>query len=215
METETLGLYVSFICGKIRYTDEPKECAVKMTEISFLCGEVVLAATWLLLRAAVWIRQKRIDWTRELKLLVMYINLAVILRFSFFPFSRADGTVQPLVFDKADVFPFRVNLIPFFNILDYDSKRDLLLNIIGNVGMFIPSGIVLPILYRNLDCLRKVVLAGACMSLCIELLQLPFRVRASDIDDLILNTLGVIIGYGLYAAITTLIRHVKNNARIQ
>ena len=186
-----------------------------MTEISFLCGEVVLAATWLLLRAAVWIRQKRIDWTRELKLLVMYINLAVILRFAFFPFSRADGTVQPLVFDKADVFPFRVNLLPFFNILDYDSKRDLLLNIIGNVGMFIPSGIVLPILYRNLDSFRKVVLAGAGISLCIELLQLPFRVRASDIDDLILNTLGVIIGYGLYALVRTLIRHVKNNVRIQ
>ena len=73
----------------------------------------------------------------------------------------------------------------------------------------IPSGIVLPILYRNLDSFRKVVLAGAGISLCIELLQLPFRVRASDIDDLILNTLGVIIGYGLYVSVRTLIRHVK------
>ena len=35
-------------------------------------------------------------------------------------------------------------------------------------------------------------------SLCIEILQLPFNDRVSDIDDLLLNSLGFIIGYLLY-----------------
>lgn len=64
--------------------------------------------------------------------------------------------------------------------------------------MFIPSGIVLPIVYKRLDTFCKVILAGAGISLCIEIIQLPFSVRATDIDDLILNTIGVIVGYVIY-----------------
>ena len=92
------------------------------------------------------------------------------------------------------------------NLFDYDNKRDLLLNVIGNVAMFIPSGIVLPIIYKRLDSFIKVILVGGGISLCIEMIQLPFRVRASDIDDLILNTVGVMLGYGIYALVRCLKR---------
>ena len=135
--------------------------------------------------------------------------MAVIIRIVFFPFSKVDGQVQPLIFDIATAFPFRVNLFPLVNLFDYDSKRDLLLNVIGNVAMFIPSGIVLPIIYKRLDSFIKVILAGGGISLCIEIIQLPFSVRASDIDDLILNTVGVMLGYGIYALIQCLKRTKK------
>ncbi|MBQ2750269.1 MAG: VanZ family protein, partial [Clostridia bacterium] len=49
-------------------------------------------------------------------------------------------------------------------------------------------------------------LAGFLMSLSIELLQLPFAVRASDVDDLILNSLGVVLGYGIYALVNAMVR---------
>ena len=139
----------------------------------------------------------------------MYINLAVIIRLVFFPMDKVDGQVQPLIFDIATAFPFRVNLLPLVNLFDYDNKRDLLLNVIGNVAMFIPSGIVLPIIYKRLDSFVKVILAGGGISLCIEIIQLPFSVRASDVDDLILNTVGVIIGYGIYALIRS-VRKTEN-----
>ena len=70
--------------------------------------------------------------------------------------------------------------------------------------MFIPSGIVLPIVYKRLDTFCKVILAGAGISLCIEIIQLPFSVRATDIDDLILNTIGVIVGCGIYTLVQCL-----------
>ena len=176
-----------------------------MVEISFLFLEIAFTAIWLMVRVAIWIKQKRIDWKRETVLLLMYINLAVIIRFTFFPMSKADGHIQPLVFDIATAFPFRVNLLPLVNLFDYDSKRDLLLNVIGNAAMFIPSGIVLPFVYKRLNSFWKVLLAGIGISLCIEMIQLPFSVRATDIDDLILNTIGVIVGYG----IVTLIRCLR------
>ena len=176
-----------------------------MVEISFLFLEIAFTAIWLMVRVAIWIKQKRIDWKRETFLLLMYINLAVIIRFTFFPMSKVDGQIQPLVFDIATAFPFRVNLLPLVNLFDYDSKRDLLLNVIGNAAMFIPSGIVLPFVYKRLNSFWKVLLAGIGISLCIEIIQLPFSVRATDIDDLILNTIGVIVGYG----IVTLIRCLR------
>ena len=177
-----------------------------MIEISFIELECLFTAVWLLCRIIVWIRQRRINWKREAVLLLMYINLAVIIRFTFFPMSRVNGSVQPLIYDASTAFPFRVNLIPFVNLFDYDCKRDLLSNVIGNTVMFIPSGIVLPIIYRKLNNFWKVLAAGALISLCIEIIQLPFSVRASDVDDLILNVLGVAIGYGIYSAVKHLNR---------
>ena len=176
-----------------------------MVEISFLFLEIVFASIWLVIRSVVWIKQRQIHWKREAVLLLMYINLAVILRFTFFPMSKVDGRIQPLVFDIATAFPFRVNLLPLVNLFDYDSKRDLLLNVIGNAAMFVPSGIVLPTVYKRLNTFWKVLLAGIGISLCIEIIQLPFSVRATDIDDIILNTIGVNVGYGIYA----LIRYIR------
>ena len=170
-----------------------------MIKIPFWAAEAALALVWAALRGALWIRRGKIDWKREALLLLMYVNLAVILRFAFFPMARVDGRVQPLLFDASALRPFRLNLLPFVNLKFYSSKSDLLLNVIGNVAMFIPSGIILPILYRKLDRLWKALGVGAMMSLGIELLQLPFSVRATDVDDLIQNTCGVLIGYGIYA----------------
>ncbi len=71
--------------------------------------------------------------------------------------------------------------------------------------MFIPSGIVLPIIYKKLNSFLKVIGVGALISLCIEILQLLFFERASDIDDLLLNTLGAGIGYLIYTLVYKLI----------
>ena len=182
-----------------------------MIEIPFVPTEIAFAALWLVLRIAVWLRQKRIDWKREALLLLMYVNLAVLLRFTFFPMGRVNGRVQPLVLYTAAVWPFRINWIPLVRLHDYVSKRDLLLNVVGNAAMFIPSGIILPVVYPRLDRFWKLLLAGAGLSLAIELLQLPFSVRASDVDDLLLNTLGAILGYGIYAAVRAWKQHSKGS----
>ena len=182
-----------------------------MIEIPFLPVELAFAGLWLVLRLIVWLRNRHIDWRREAVLLLIYVDLAVLVRFTLFPMELAGGRVQPLLFDP-DILPLRVNLVPLVRLLDflhYGSRREILLNIVGNVAMFIPTGIVLPIVYRRLDSLGKVLLAGAGLSLCIELLQLPFRARATDVDDLLLNTLGTILGYGLYAAVKWLLKRCR------
>ena len=175
-----------------------------MFEISFLMAELIYTGIWLLIRMIIWVRQKGIDWKREALLLLLYIDLAVIIRFVFFPRELIGGRVQPLVFDPSAVFPLRINLRPITRLFSYAGIRDTLWNVAGNAVMFIPSGIVLPIVFEKLDKGWKVAAAGAFVSLCIEILQLPFASRASDIDDVIMNTLGVVIGYGVYKAVKQL-----------
>lgn len=177
-----------------------------MFEISFLAAEIVFAVIWLIVRIIIWVRNRKINWKREAVLLLMFIDLAVIIRFVFFPRDLVDGHVQSLVFDPQMALPLRINLVPLVYLFDYETTRNIIWNIVGNTAMFIPSGIVLPIVYRKLDRFGKVVAAGAFISFCIEVLQLPFRSRVSDVDDLILNTLGVAIGYGIYA----LVRRIKH-----
>ena len=182
-----------------------------MIEVSFLAAELAFAVIWLLVRIAVWIRQRKIVWKREATLLLMYVNLAVIIRFVFFPRELVNGSVQPLYIytDMKEAPALQVNLIPFVRLFDFAYIRDFIWNVTGNVAMFIPSGIVLPIVYKGLDKWHLVMLAGVSISLIIEILQLPMMSRASDIDDLILNSFGVLIGYGIYVTMRYIHGRVK------
>jgi glycopeptide antibiotics resistance protein len=73
-----------------------------------------------------------------------------------------------------------------------------LINIIGNITMFIPVGLAWPFCFKKLDTIGKTVFVGAGFSLLIEITQLLFYDRCSDIDDLILNTTGIFIGALIY-----------------
>lgn len=179
-----------------------------MIEISFSAGMFYVMCAWILFRMTVYRKHKEMDWKYEGWQLFFLINLLVIVRFTFYPFSTVNGQVQPLIFDAATAWPFRMNLIPLVNLFDYDSKFDLLLNIIGNFALFIPTGIILPLIYKNINTLKRVVLTGAAISLAIEIIQLPFAVRASDVDDLILNTAGCLAGYGLYALVKRIMQMI-------
>ena len=168
-----------------------------MIEFSFLFTESVVVFGWLLFRLGAYIKSKVFSWKREAIQLLFLINLMVIDRMVFHPMATGNGLVLPLVLETATIQPFRVNFLPLVHLFDYDSKRDMLLNIIGNFAMFIPTGIITPLIYKHLDSLKKTVLTGFSITLAIEIIQLPFASRASDIDDLILNTAGCLAGYGI------------------
>ena len=148
------------------------------------------------------IKHGSVSWKREAQLLLVYICLVVVVRLTFFPFSKVDGKVQPLLFDGANILPFRLNFVPFVNLMDYEIRREALINVIGNSFLFLPVGIVFPAVFKKLNTPAKAIGAGVAASLTIEILQLPFFDRVTDIDDLILNSLGYILGYLIYRLAT-------------
>ena len=167
-----------------------------MIRISYTAMVLFISVLWIFVRGMVCIKAKAFRWQRELELLLVYICLLVVARFTFFPFSKVDGRIQPLIFDAARVFPLRLNFVPLANLLDYEIRREAIINVVGNTAMFLPIGIIWPIVFRKLDSHQKVIAAGVGFSACIEILQLPFD-RVTDIDDLLLNSLGFLAGYGI------------------
>ena len=179
-----------------------------MIQIPYSLTIALITAVWILCRIIISNKNGRINWKREAQLLLIYICLVVVVRLTFFPFSKVDGKVQPLLFDATNILPFRLNFVPFVNLIDYEIRKEALINVIGNSFLFLPVGIVFPIVYRKLNTHWKVIVAGVGTSLSIEILQLLFFDRVTDIDDLLLNSAGYILGYGIYL----LIKKAKKNA---
>lgn len=92
--------------------------------------------------------------------------------------AQKGGIEQPII--RA-----RINLVPFANI-----ERTFYLNIL----LLIPFGFLVPLIWKNYRKAYKIIILGAGFSLLIELSQLITN-RTTDVDDLITNTLGALIGF--------------------
>ena len=179
-----------------------------MIEITYTGLFFFITLVWVGARAISGMRNHKVNWKYEAKLLTVYICLVVIARFVYFPLRLVEGRIASLDLDVEKIFPLWINLMPIVHLFDvYDGW---LINIIGNITMFIPVGLVWPFCFKKLDTIGKTVLVGAGFSLFIEITQLPFYDRCSDIDDLILNTTGILIGALIYFCIKRLKIRKKN-----
>ena len=78
-----------------------------------------------------------------------------------------------------------------------DMKRHAVVNLVGNVVMFVPLGFFAALLWRPFRPLWRCALLGGGIIVCVELTQLLIRVGSCDFDDLLLNVVGICMGYGL------------------
>lgn len=92
----------------------------------------------------------------------------------------------------------QANFVPFKTILPYllGHKGWMIagINLIGNVVLLVPVGFLVPFIHRNMTWRKSLILAVAS-GLAIEGMEVMFRVGIFDVDDIILNALGVMIGY--------------------
>ena len=99
---------------------------------------------------------------------------------------------------------YRYNLVPFKEIRRFYIYRDVvgvrafLANLFGNVLAFMPFGFFVPILRPKLRRIDRMLVMTFLLSMMIEITQLLTRVGSFDVDDLILNTSGGILGYLLF-----------------
>lgn len=103
------------------------------------------------------------------------------------------------------------NVIPFFTFWDYNFIPDFWTHLdgetIGNLIMFLPFGILFPF-FKQDTTFGKTLLAGMICSLIIECLQ-PVFGRAFDINDIIMNALGVLISAIIFFVIKKMARAQK------
>jgi glycopeptide antibiotics resistance protein len=89
------------------------------------------------------------------------------------------------------------NYVPLTTIIGYlsgePSWQIAIVNLLGNIILFVPFGIFLPLIFRSMTGKKVVAYAIVC-SVTLEICQI-FLMGTPDIDDVFLNTLGALIGY--------------------
>ncbi|MDD7209715.1 MAG: VanZ family protein [Lachnospiraceae bacterium] len=125
-------------------------------------------------------------------LLLLIVYFCVVVYFFFFSdrLGRSQGYST-----------YRYNLVLFAEIRRFIIYRNrvsleaFLLNLVGNLLVFFPVGFLIPILrLKKTGCIR-IMIYSFLFSLCIETLQLVTRVGVFDVDDLLMNTAGGLIGW--------------------
>lgn len=97
---------------------------------------------------------------------------------------------------------YQYNLIPFHTIkmymlyADHFNAKNWAINVVGNIAVFMPFGLSVPYL-RKMSGFRFILLFVVIL-LMLECLQLISQRGSFDVDDLLLNTAGAMLGYGMY-----------------
>ena len=116
----------------------------------------------------------------------MFVYLMMVIEKTLFPIEFID--LEYNIWD-------RINLVPF--------SEGLTQNGILNIIMTVPFGFLIPCIYKDISA-KRMLLLSAFIGVIIESLQLGialiagFTFRIIDIDDVIFNFIGSIIGYGIY-----------------
>lgn len=147
----------------------------------------------------------------QIKTVFLYVIFScyILLLFKILIWSRV--SILELL-DRQWILFRSVNLIPFDSINQYmsgntDTIRRLAFgNVIGNIVIFIPLGLYLPLFKKN----KRILVNFMCIfivSLAVEILQGLLGIGVSDIDDIILNSLGGGIGILGYKFIALMLQN--------
>ena len=108
---------------------------------------------------------------------------------------------------NTDVQGVSNNFIPFKEILRYKiGSKYFIWNVVGNIAIFIPFGFAVSLYLRSKKAFKPFIIA-LITSTTIEFVQM-FIGRSFDIDDILLNCIGGLIGYFLYSILSTIEKHL-------
>ena len=120
------------------------------------------------------------------------------------------------IFSRTSVPEPSVAYRPFHslnNLIYYTKLYGIRNNLIGNILLFIPFGVLLPFAYAGGKKWYKIVLIGFSLSLFIETLQLITGRGYFDVDDIALNVIGAVIGWGLWRTVCALFERFRDKSQ--
>jgi len=137
--------------------------------------------------------------------IIFIVYFILLTKIILFKYSGLLSTFDRLITGELNGFR-SYNMIPFQSICEFTKmmfngyfSRGFH-NIVGNILVFVPFGYFLPLLFKKWQNGKIVILAGFLVSLFFEICQYFLYLGSADIDDILLNLLGVILGYLFYQA---------------
>ncbi|TXR59147.1 VanZ family protein [Bacillus sp. AY18-3] len=167
--------------------------------------------------------KKGVNWWKELISFLFVIYIGMVVAITLFPI--------PIGFPTGiENIRLSINIIPFASIIKdigkigiaYDVDVLFMIGLIarnvgGNILLLMPLGFLAPIIWDKFKKIKNTILLGLAISISIELLQLTESLfsgwgRITDIDDVVFNVIGSIVGYFIYKI--TLILASKFNIQV-
>lgn len=133
------------------------------------------------------------------------LHIAAVFVFEYYLFGLL--TVTGIGFTSTMTFRPNISWTPFAGMIT--GPIDTILNVI----LFVPLGFFLPLLYKKCRNMKTVALTGFLFSLAVEFVQM-FDWGSSDVNDLMTNTAGACVGFGVYCLMAR-IMPVNLKERIQ
>jgi glycopeptide antibiotics resistance protein len=147
----------------------------------------------------------RAPWRRVLLEAAFAVYVLFAIDMSLLP-VRFDAGTREMYMASWPYWQRSVNLVPFRTVvaqLSADAPPTAVFQLFGNLALLIPLGVLAPLVIPRLCHLRAFLTFALSVAVGIELLQLLQKValigwRSIDIDDVILNTAGALLGFGVW-----------------
>lgn len=154
--------------------------------------------------------KKKISILKFTYLILFFIYISSLIAITIFPFPIQKELIDVMIEDQLG---YKHNFIPLYiftdiigaDFIDY-GLGIFIRQVIGNIILFMPLGFILPIIFPNIR-VKRVFIIGLLTSILIEIIQgtagyfLGYNYRAVDIDDLIFNFTGTVIGLLIFKSI--------------
>ncbi len=193
-------LILTFLFLKANYRDEYRHAGAKRLFLFLLT--ILILYLWILYFVAK--RKQNSLWQVLLQSsFFVYVFMVLTLTGYFILFRELtyNGWWQRMMMRIERRDHVNLELMEIFRIYKLTDKQ-----ILGNFVMLLPLGIYLPLLYKKISGFIPVLLVSLLVAILIEVLQLATSYRSVDIDDVLLNTTGAVIGFILYKIISLLIK---------
>lgn len=133
--------------------------------------------------------------------LIIYFISVLIIMMTLFPMPVDPAVLQ---YNRSYGVEYINNIVPFrmiYYILKSETLGGMIYQLGGNIIMLLPLGYLIPMVTDKKIDLKRAILIMFCITFCIESAQLiigkilNFNYRCFDVDDMILNTFGGVLGY--------------------
>ena len=131
---------------------------------------------------------------------LLFVFVVVKFKGSFYELSDRINTYSMQGSINYNLIPFRSMSAQIERITQWWALKNLL----GNIIPFIPFGFLLPITYKKFSSAISIFVIGLASILLIEIFQFFTNLGNFDVDDIILNMIGIVCGYVIFLVINRL-----------
>lgn len=164
----------------------------------------IMVATFLLISVIQKV-ERRYQLMRVFVLIILIFYSILLVLILFRNGSRKFETIS--ITGLKEHLKLNSNFIPLKTICGYIqsfinnsiNKSTIIKNLLGNIFLFAPMGILLPCIFQNLHKFKRFLITMIVIVVSVEIIQLVTRTGSCDIDDVILNLIGAILFYGFWS----------------